>query len=70
MKTLSAIIGHISSTTTLNIYAHVRDEMRQKAADWIDQGIVGVEKNTALRKKNFWRAAVWLSVAKLWSNPV
>ena len=32
IKTLSAIIGHVSSATTLNVYAHVTDEMRQKAA--------------------------------------
>ena len=43
IKTLSTIIGHVSSATTLNVYAHVTDEMRQKAADRIDQGIAGVE---------------------------
>ena len=43
IKTLSAIIGHVSSATTLNVYAHVTDEMRQKAADRIDRGIAGVE---------------------------
>ena len=43
IKTLSAIIGHVSSATTLNVYAHVTDEMRQKAADHIDRGIAGVE---------------------------
>ena len=42
-KTLSAIIGHVSSATTLNVYAHVSDEMRQKAADRTDRGIAGVE---------------------------
>ena len=42
-KTLSAIIGHVSSATTLNVYAHVSDEMRQRAADRIDRGIAGVE---------------------------
>ena len=43
IKTLSVIIGHVSSATTLNVYAHVTDEMRQKAADQIDRGIAGVE---------------------------
>ena len=43
IKTLSAIIGHVSSATTLNVYAHVSDEMRQRAADRIDRGIAGVE---------------------------
>ena len=39
IKTLSTIIGHVSSSTTLNIYAHVTDEMRQAAARKIDRGI-------------------------------
>ena len=43
VKTLSTIIGHISSRTTLNVYAHVTDEMRQKAAVTIDRGIGKVE---------------------------
>ena len=34
---------HLSSATTLNVYAHVSDEMRQRAADRIDRGIAGVE---------------------------
>ena len=38
IKTLSTIIGHVSSTTTLNTYTHVTDAMRQNAADKIDQG--------------------------------
>lgn len=46
IKTLSAIIGHVSSATTLNVYAHVTDEMRQKATDRIDRGIAGVEPPT------------------------
>ena len=43
VKTLSTVIGHVSSTTTLNVYAHVTDEMRQKAADKIDRAITGTE---------------------------
>jgi len=39
IKTLSTIIGHVSSSTTLNIYAHVTDEMRRTAAVKIDHGI-------------------------------
>ncbi len=39
VKTLSTIIGHVSSSTTLNVYAHVTDEMRRTAAAKIDQGI-------------------------------
>ena len=43
VKTLSTIIGHVSSATTLNTYTHITDEMRRKAAVSIDQGIAGVE---------------------------
>ena len=39
IKTLSTIIGHVSSSTTLNVYAHVTDEIRRKAAVKIDQGL-------------------------------
>lgn len=43
IKTLSAIIGHVSSATTLNVYTHVTDEMRQSAAAKIDRAIARVE---------------------------
>ena len=39
IKTLSTIIGHVSADTTLNIYTHVTDTMRQTAAAKIDRGI-------------------------------
>lgn len=39
VKTLSTIIGHLSSATTLNTYTHITDAMRQSAADKIDRGI-------------------------------
>lgn len=53
IKTLSAIIGHVSSATTLNVYAHVTDEMRQSAAAKIDRAIAGAEsqpENAAPKK--------------------
>ena len=43
VKTLSTIIGHVSSSTTLNIYAHVTGEMQRTAAAKIDRGIVKSE---------------------------
>lgn len=46
VKTLSTIIGHVSSSTTLNVYAHVTDEMRRTAAVKIDQGIGKAESQT------------------------
>ena len=53
VKTLSTVIGHVSSSTTLNVYAHVTDEMRRTAAIKIDQGIgkAGLQEiETAPRK--------------------
>ena len=54
IKTLSTIIGHVSTATTLNVYAHVTDEMRKTAAAKIDRGITKAKNtqniNTASRK--------------------
>nr|WP_317326416.1 site-specific integrase [uncultured Flavonifractor sp.] len=43
IKTLSTILGHVSSATTLNTYSRITDEMRQWAAVRIDQGIAKAE---------------------------
>ena len=43
IKTLSTILGHASSATTLNTYSHIADEMRQRATEKIDRGIAKVE---------------------------
>ena len=37
IKTLSAIIGHVSSATTLDIYSHITDEMQINAANKIER---------------------------------
>lgn len=47
IKTLSTIIGHVSSATTLNVYAHVTDDMKKDAALKIDHGIAGAEPQVA-----------------------
>ena len=39
VKTLSAMLGHVSATTTLDIYTHITDDMRHTAAVNIDRGI-------------------------------
>ena len=39
VKTLSAVVGHRSSSTTLNVYTHVTKAMERQAAAKIDQGI-------------------------------
>jgi len=49
VKTLSTIIGHVSSSTTLNVYAHVTDKMRRTAAVKIDQGIGKAEPQAEAR---------------------
>ena len=43
IKTLSSVIGHRSSATTLDIYAHTTDAMQLNAAANIDRGIAGNE---------------------------
>ncbi len=49
IKTLSAIIGHNSAETTLNIYTHITDEMQQTAAKKIGQNL---RRNTSLSNKD------------------
>jgi len=39
VKTLSAMLGHVSAATTLDIYTHITDDMRHSAAASIDRGI-------------------------------
>ena len=39
VKALSAVAGHRSSSTTLNVYTHVTKAMERQAAAKIDQGI-------------------------------
>ena len=43
VKTLSAIIGHVSSDTMLNIYTHITDKMQRNAVRNIDRGIARAE---------------------------
>ncbi len=44
VKTLSAMLGHISSATTLDIYSHVTDTMKHQAAVRIDNHITGTHQ--------------------------
>ena len=39
VKTFSAMLGHVSAATTLDIYTHITNLMRSKAAAKIDQRI-------------------------------
>ena len=54
VKTLSAMLGHVSAATTLDIYTHITDPMRSEAAAKIDQRIGKAdprEKETASEQK-------------------
>ena len=55
VKTLSAVIGHVSAATTLNIYAHITYNMKKQAAQKIDKGIAGndaAESSSKIRYNN------------------
>ena len=39
VKTLSAMLGHVSSATTLDVYSHITDTMQEKAAVSINRKI-------------------------------
>ena len=39
VKTLSAMLGHVSAATTLDIYTHVTGDMQAQAAAKIDRGL-------------------------------
>ena len=39
VKTLSAMLGHVSAVTTLDIYTHITGDMQRAAADSIDRSI-------------------------------
>lgn len=39
VKTLSAMLGHVSVATTLDIYTHITDDMQTEAAAKIDRGM-------------------------------
>lgn len=47
VKTLSAMIGHVSAETTLDIYSHITDTMQQQAAVKIDREIGGTNAEIA-----------------------
>ena len=51
VKTLSAVIGHVSAATTLDIYTHVTDQMRTQAAEKIDRRMGGKSAAARRRKK-------------------
>ena len=51
VKTISAIIGHVSAKTTLNIYTHITSEMEENAAVSIDRGIAKAEAGETKAQK-------------------
>lgn len=68
IKTLSTILGHVSSATTLNTYSHVTDEMRQKAAVKIDQGIAKAEVREGTANAQPERTMTTFQARKRWSR--
>ena len=68
IKTLSTILGHVSSATTLNTYSHVTDEMRQKAAVKIDQGIAKAEVQEVTATVQPERTMTTFQARKRWSR--
>ncbi len=50
IKTLSAVIGHVSSATTIDVYSHVTDQMRVQAAEKIEKGFGRNEEWNAAEK--------------------
>ena len=67
VKTLSTILGHVSSATTLNTYSHVTDEMRQRAAVKIDLGIAKAEVTEQVEKPKE-RTMTAFQARKRWSR--
>jgi integrase len=52
IKTLSAMLGHESAATTLDVYTHITDTMQQQAAENIERGIgKGTELESSVASK-------------------
>ncbi len=51
IKTLSMLIGHSTTATTLDIYSHSNDAMKQAAAEKIDREITGSRKSLKGKEK-------------------
>ena len=64
VKTLSAMLGHVSAATTLDIYTHITDDMRLAAAANIDRGIT-----TAITACLALCTAVWPQTEKVEKPP-
>ncbi len=53
VKSLSAILGHVSAATTLDIYSHITDDMQKQAAAKIDCNIVhGTGEDPRMRQSS------------------
>ena len=52
IKTLSAMLGHISSETTIDIYSHITNTMRRQAAMRIDRQISGTDAEISQVENN------------------
>ncbi len=48
IKSLSSMLGHVSSATTIDIYSHITKAMQQQAAVKIDRQIGGTDYVTMI----------------------
>ncbi len=51
VKTLSAMLGHVSAATTLDIYTHITDDMQRASTTNIDRGIGKSAPQETLRSR-------------------
>lgn len=52
VKTLSSIIGHVSTATTLNVYSHITDEMQRHAAAKLELSFTGRDVSDKLKSSD------------------
>ena len=68
VKTLSAMLGHVSAATTLNTYSHITEEMRRQAAARIDMGIAKAQPLPAEENTLQERTMTDFQARKRWSR--
>ena len=55
VKTLSAMLGHVSAATTLDIYTHVTGDMQTEAAAKIDRGLGNeIQEESVQAEQDLW----------------
>ena len=70
IKTLSTVLGHVSTATTLNVYSHITDEMRKQAAEKINKGIAKTETQPTEEITPKERTVTTFQAKKRWQRKV